>query len=84
MHLLGLLLAGVASIVGRNLFEEIEFDEIPDAVECQKMCQETEGSSMSLLNDSNNIKFIHQIYWYFLWVKNVTDQIYWYLSWLKI
>ena len=40
-----------------NDLEDGEFDEIPDAVECQKMCQETEGSSMSLLNDSN-----YQIY----------------------
>ena len=38
-----------------NDLEDGEFDEIPDAVECQKMCQETEGSSMSLVNDSNHL-----------------------------
>ena len=36
-----------------NDLEDGEFDEIPDAVECQKMCQETEGPSMSILNNSN-------------------------------
>ena len=41
---LGLLLAGVASIVGRNLFEEIEFDEIPDDVELINI-----GSDLSML-----------------------------------
>ena len=41
---LGLLLAGVALIAGRNLFEEIEFDEIPDDVELINI-----GSDLSML-----------------------------------
>ena len=39
-----LLLAGIASIAGRNLFEEIEFDEIPDDVELINI-----GSDLSML-----------------------------------
>ena len=41
---LGLLLVGIASIAGRNLFEEIEFDEIPDDVELINI-----GSDLSML-----------------------------------
>ena len=45
---LGFLLAGVASIVGRNLFEEIEFDEYPEDVELINI-----GSDLSMLGIIN-------------------------------
>ena len=40
----GLLLAGVASIVGRNLFEEVDLGEIPEDVELINI-----GSDLSML-----------------------------------